>query len=352
MVFNPNLEISKKNVISSNNFSRNSDIVYAQFTSNAEFESIKKRQDVEIISKVNDLVLYKINKFELHENNVIFCNTLLLESLFSHLKNVKKFKNIKLITSQADIAINRNMFEKKPECVSKWYAINVAYKHSDLIPIPLGISENRNGKNLIYEDFNFANYNLTRENKALLNFNLNTNYFHRYKFVKKAMFKNWINIKKPNLEYKEYLEELIKSKFTLAPWGNGFDTHRIWESIYAGSIPVTINHYAFSSFYTLPIIFLNSINDLEIDKLNEYKFQTINKQALTIDWWVEKIREDHVYDSGEGILFDEDFKTRNKNKQIYIQNIKKINKAKKFNTIKRKIHKKIIGRKINKIIAV
>jgi hypothetical protein len=36
----------------------------------------------------------------------------------------------------------------------------------------------------------------------------------------------------------DYLEELRRHRFSLAPPGNGLDTHRAWESLYLGTLPL------------------------------------------------------------------------------------------------------------------
>ena len=42
--------------------------------------------------------------------------------------------------------------------------------------------------------------------------------------------------------YDEYLNELSKYRFCLCLRGNGIDTHRFWESLYLGVIPVILNN--------------------------------------------------------------------------------------------------------------
>jgi hypothetical protein len=42
--------------------------------------------------------------------------------------------------------------------------------------------------------------------------------------------------------YIEYLRELAEHRFCLCIRGNGVDTHRFWESLYLGVIPVIINN--------------------------------------------------------------------------------------------------------------
>lgn len=44
----------------------------------------------------------------------------------------------------------------------------------------------------------------------------------------------WIN----NKNYREYLIELKKHKYAICPEGNAIDTHRFWECIYMGVIPI------------------------------------------------------------------------------------------------------------------
>ena len=40
------------------------------------------------------------------------------------------------------------------------------------------------------------------------------------------------------LEFSDYVEKLCESRFVVCPRGNGVDTHRIWETIYSGGVPV------------------------------------------------------------------------------------------------------------------
>ena len=36
--------------------------------------------------------------------------------------------------------ITKKLFDKKPECISNWFALNVDYRNNSLIPLPLGIA--------------------------------------------------------------------------------------------------------------------------------------------------------------------------------------------------------------------
>ena len=72
------------------------------------------------------------------------------------------------------------------------------------------------------------------------------------------MFTNKINyvVDENNLSKQKYLEKINTYKFILCPWGNGIDTHRLWETLYSNSITVIKYHRALSKFSDLPIIYL------------------------------------------------------------------------------------------------
>ena len=84
---------------------------------------------------------------------------------------------------------------------------------------------------------------------------VNTNYFHRNK-VKKSILKNNSNLTyKEKISKDEYLESLNNHRFVLCPWGNGLDSHRIWETLYAESIPLIPFHLVLNQFFN-PVIFI------------------------------------------------------------------------------------------------
>ena len=95
------------------------------------------------------------------------------------------------------------------------------------------------------------------------------------------------------------MRDIKSSKFVLCPRGNGIDTHRIWESLYMGSIPIVIYENAHQLFTDLPILFINDWDEITYDLLNnkyeEINSQTWNYDKLKIDYWekfiIEKISQ-------------------------------------------------------------
>ena len=56
----------------------------------------------------------------------------------------------------------------------------------------------------------------------------------------------------------------------MCPWGNGVDSHRIWETLFLGSIPIVKRHLTFNNLENLPIFFVDDFRDISEDNLKEY----------------------------------------------------------------------------------
>ena len=289
-----------KNIINSYNFARSSDFVFAETVSHEQFKKLNI-SDKYIVEKNNLLITYKLDYVNLRENDVIFCNSDFLKDLFILLQKIKNLNNLKLITHQTDLAITKTLFLKKPSCIAEWYSINVAYEHEKLIPIPIGIANEYSPKNLQIKDLNFNSYK-NKDHKLYINFNKNTNHKKRdgaYSIYKK---KNWAVVKDSNLSIKEYNLDLQNFLFILSPWGNGVDTHRFWEALYSGSIPVTEFHQTYATSDNLPALFVDDINDIEhemlLDYLDLYRNKKFNFNKLDISYWMNKINK-NIYISDQ-----------------------------------------------------
>jgi|SRR5210317_606668 hypothetical protein len=177
------------------------------------------------------------------------------------------------------------------------YSTNVTYSSDNLFSLPIGISNEYIKNNLSEKNFLDRDLQGEKFEKIYLNFNENTNFFHRSWIQKNLENKNFVHIEKSKLSKKQYLNDIKNYKFVLCPWGNGYDTHRIWEALYAGSIPVVKYHRAFESFKHLPIIFYTNIKELTLDYLND---ELTNKKELEINDlelsnWISKNNLDKKY---------------------------------------------------------
>lgn len=95
------------------------------------------------------------------------------------------------------------------------------------------------------------------------------------------------------MEPAECLTEMARHRFVLCPPGNGRDTHRMWEALYAGTIPIVQRHPALSAFSDLPILFVEDLVSVSPQQLErEYERMTSlswNMEKLFLPWWRERL---------------------------------------------------------------
>ncbi len=266
--------MKNKEFITSFKFAKISNIIYSGVFLEDQIEELEIT-DFNIVNKNNNFVYVRNKRFTLKENDIIFCKTEDIKSLFYILKKVQ-LKNIKLITHQSDLLVTDLYAELKPECISTWYSVNVDSSSKYLISIPIGLS-NEHFKNLNIKDFdkvkNKKSTFLDTASKDIMmfvNFQKSTNFNEREGLYKYFKNDNWASIKDPVLRKDIYLEYLNNSLFTLCPHGNGIDTHRIWEALYSGSIPITKIHRTFDYLENIPVLFVDDYK--EINKEHILKF--------------------------------------------------------------------------------
>ena len=81
--------------ISSYNFARNSDFVFSETLTIAQFNSeFAGNENIEILNSDDNLITFQQRNIYLKENDVIFCNSSRIELLFYYLSKLKlkKFK--------------------------------------------------------------------------------------------------------------------------------------------------------------------------------------------------------------------------------------------------------------------
>jgi len=287
------------------NFSKIADVIFAINVPNKNLSGFNI-DDYKIISKNSEFTGLKLKNLKIKNGDIVYCNSSYLSLFFKYLERLNKITSITLITSQSDFSITKKVFINKPKSITKWFAVNVAYKDSCLIPIPLGLANNYSPKNIRINDLvNFKFEEVEKVNKLYVNLRKSTNYKERENIENIFRNKEWVVIKEPNLSINDYISDLNKYKFILCPWGNGFDTHRIWESLYCGSIPITKSHVGLS-FGNLPIISFENFNNLSIEKLiTESNKIDYNFESLNLKYWNQLIKTEINLDAEGSESIDE-----------------------------------------------
>ena len=206
-------------------------------------------------------------------------------TLFGKLK--KKRSKIVLVTSESDDCVAPG--EPLPPQVETWFSSNSSHPGVQSLPLGLGNSYcNVTAKADLLADFS------PRPKTSLLyvNFRPETNPSVRLPLWEGFGSSSWngsITRHAGNVSKEDYVSTLASHRFALCPRGNGIDTHRMWEALYLGTIPVVEKNQALASFSDLPILFVDRLSEVTKNFL-ESKYQEIlstkwNWEKLFLPWW-------------------------------------------------------------------
>lgn len=229
-------------------------------------------------------------KFQLlKNNNIYYCHTHDVNTFF---KTNTFDKSFILISHNSDgkIISGRSNFpdaslDLAPKTLIKWFAQNLDVEDDRLVAIPIGLENNyiKNSNEKINTIINKNQEQKNIKNLAYLNFNICTNPNERWPVFQKFNQKSFVTTQ-TNVQYEEYFSNIYNHHFVFCPEGNGIDTHRTWETLYCGSIPIEKKNKNNIHFKDLPICLVDDWEQVtEKFLLEEYK--RINK----IEWNYKKL---------------------------------------------------------------
>ena len=175
-------------------------------------------------------------------------------------------------------------FNKIPEQIKKWFLVNCMLEEDKVEGIPFGVAKNAQEilDNMklpsIPKGWLYVNFQVTNPIRAYLK--------------KKYMQESWVTYKPLQVPKQQYLYEMSRHKFTLSPPGNGIDCYRTFEALYAGSIPIVQNNICNRYFKELPILLVDSFEEINIDFLKEsYNkiWEKRNYDKSNLSYWRHKL---------------------------------------------------------------
>jgi hypothetical protein len=87
-------------------------------------------------------------------------------------------------------------------------------------------------------------------------------------------------------------ERSIENAFVLSPFGNGFDCHRTWETLFLGSIPIVKSPQFKDMFEGLPVLMVERWEDITFELLKktqkEFAEKEWNWEKLSLFYWTSK----------------------------------------------------------------
>jgi hypothetical protein len=139
------------------------------------------------------------------------------------------------------------------------------------------------------------------KNQVYMNFNINTNPGKRelpYNILKN---KPWVTVRMGanGQNYDDYLDNIYNHKFVICPEGNGIDTHRIWECLYMGTIPIVSDNINNAFYRGLPICIVDDWGKITEDFLDSsygvISARAVSFEKLTFNYWKNKILDMKYY---------------------------------------------------------
>lgn len=221
-----------------------------------------------------------------------------------------KFTSRNLVIGHSDIATSKSDISKiKLLRPRKIYGTNLwNYKnYSESIPLGLTNFCDDSPLHLIYGNNDHLRkasieepYNTNFDGTIYVNFSVHTNVATRKEVL--DVLKVCDNTKFGDFEPTEngriaYLKSMRQNNFTICPEGNGVDTHRLWETIYMGGIPIVLrNNYLPKALNHLPVIQLDSwrsILDLQFLEQEWHRIQSteFDLQPIRASFWLKKFMD-------------------------------------------------------------
>ena len=131
------------------------------------------------------------------------------------------------------------------------------------------------------------------DNLVVFNFRLGTNE-ERDRILNYYSTKSWATEGKG--KQFDYLKEMYHHKFVISPESCCVDSHRTWEAMYLGAIPIVQKTKGMSWFDDLPILQVEDMCSLTEEFLNKKYEEMMNKEynleKLKMSYWLNQIKQD------------------------------------------------------------
>ena len=265
-----------------------------------------KNRKIPIIFIKTELLLHYVNTLLSLNNKYILITTCNDDLCVPYLEFPQY--NTQLVSYVTKLLEHPNMI--------RWFTKNPCISHSKLMPIPLGPKWQYTSHNFFGEDkqpiLKILNDHCIQPEKKFKDIGLKTGllYFNfsigttdnplikEHKNVRRdieTLFRSKNFLYNENKNFEGYIKELAIYKFCLSPPGRGVDTHRTWEALMVGTIPIMMSTSLDILFENLPVIIVKDWNEINEEFLNK-EYQKIHKKEydfsiLYSDYWKNEINK-------------------------------------------------------------
>jgi len=231
---------------------------------------------------------------DLNSAKVIFCESSVLQNFLDRYGT--KLNCTVIIAGNSDYDF-MSLPEGYPSTLRHLFLQNSSVVNSELVTaIPIGIENMRYAVNG-FTRFMKNNVPWNSRNRRLLVGPFGLTNEERLSAVRKLATSKEFDFLSGRLSPSEYSTVAASYQFVACPRGNGIDTHRFWETLYRGSLPVVIDDAWASNMHSLgvPMIRTNSWAPIDVSlALQNSIIEDFDPNTIPAIWpsyWVQRIEE-------------------------------------------------------------
>jgi hypothetical protein len=185
-----------------------------------------------------------------------------------------------------------------PSSVSLWLCQNNAIPSSEIVrTLPIGIENLRLGRSGLPKYF--KHHRETASVTRVLIPPMSPTNAIRFPTISETMKRpDVFEVRRTLVPEKEYFSMTRDFRFVMCCEGNGFENHRIWETLYQGSFPVLFKSTWSESlrYLQLPILYIDSLDDVQVNLLQDFAhnnshFTPNSLEPLWIPYWKRVIQQ-------------------------------------------------------------
>jgi len=247
--------------------------------------------------------------FLIKENDLVYVNNSGILEFFKCILPHIKHRFI-LVSGDSDISMPFEGFEEYIDTpkIIHWYCQNLSIVHPKISHLPIGLDYHTNTNERELHPWGIGSKPSVQESvlKSVIQKPLGERYFACYVNFN---FSEWgINQRgdrqeclsqvskelcyfEPNyIQRKATWDNMSQFVFVLCPHGGGLDTHRLWEALILGCIPIIKTSGLDPLFEDLNVCIVNSWSDVNILRLTKHiaKMKPTNREKLSLEYWIKK----------------------------------------------------------------
>jgi hypothetical protein len=246
------------------------------------------------IASLTDYIAYgrfqnkKLNLAKLSRAKSIFVYGDLLDKFLTESKGYVNAHT--LVTGNSDKNFTKPIL--LPKSIKLWLCQNNAIpKQRGLYTLPIGIENLRLGRAGLTNYF--KKYGEDAVHDKVLVPPMGPTNLVRAKVIFEALQKpKYFVVEKKLLCERDYFHLTRKYRFVFCCEGNGFENHRIWETLYQGSFPVLLetNWSKSLKYLNLPILYVSSLASINLELLEKFyethkNFDPSTTESLWTPYW-------------------------------------------------------------------